>query len=113
MAEIDPALAEKLKSTLWFQIGKIVDEETLNLGVHATPQYIGSLAELVWAQIGSTATDLESFARHRKGGGKSGGKSGGTVVRVEDVLLLGRRNEGLEGILREEVGKIQERKEKT
>ena len=46
------ALQEKLKSALWFQIGKIVDEETMNLGVHATPQFIASLVELVWAQIG-------------------------------------------------------------
>jgi centromere protein S len=45
-------LLEKLKSALWFQVGKIVDEETLKLGVNATPQFIGSLTELVWAQIG-------------------------------------------------------------
>jgi len=37
---------------LWFQIGKIVDEESINLGVNATPQFIGSLMELVWAQLG-------------------------------------------------------------
>ena len=105
MAEIDPALAEKLKSTLWFQIGKIVDEETINLGVHATPQYIGSLADLVWAQIGNTATDLESFAKH----------AGRSTVKTQDVLLLGRRNEGLEGILKEEerrLGREKERKER-
>jgi hypothetical protein len=44
--------AQRLKSALWFHIGKIVDEETIKLGVNATPQFIGSLAELVWAQIG-------------------------------------------------------------
>lgn len=46
------ALQEKLKSALWFQIGKIVDEETMKMGVNATPQFIGSLTELVWTQIG-------------------------------------------------------------
>ena len=48
----DQVLQDKLKSSLWFHIGKIVDEETLKLGVNATPQFIGSLTELVWAQIG-------------------------------------------------------------
>ena len=101
MAAIDPATAEKLKSTLWYQIGKIVDEETLNLGVAATPQYIGSLAELVWVQLGNTATDLESFAKH----------AGRSTLKSDDVMLLGRRNEGLEGILREEAERLRASKE--
>jgi centromere protein S len=37
----------------------MVDEETIDLGVNATPQYIGSLMELVWAQIGMM-TDLSA-----------------------------------------------------
>lgn len=44
---------QRLKSALWFSIGKIVDEETLKLGVNATPQFIGALTEMVWAQIGT------------------------------------------------------------
>lgn len=44
---------QRLKAALWFAIGKIVDEETLELGVNATPQFIGSLTEMVWAQIGT------------------------------------------------------------
>jgi centromere protein S len=35
-----------LKSALWLSIGKIVDEETIKLGVNATPQFIGALTEL-------------------------------------------------------------------
>ncbi|GLA24207.1 hypothetical protein AnigIFM63326_011065 [Aspergillus niger] len=31
---------------------EIVDEETIKLGVNATPQFIGALTEMVWAQIG-------------------------------------------------------------
>lgn len=77
---------KRLKSALWFSIGKIVDEETLKLGINATPQFIGALTEMVWAQIGTlwhlghilhalqvsilklqwtetTSTDLESFAK--------------------------------------------------
>lgn len=29
-----------------------MDEETIKLGVNATPQFIGALTEMVWAQIG-------------------------------------------------------------
>ncbi len=47
-----PNRVQRLKSALWFSIGKIVDEETLKLGVNATPQFIGALTEMVWAQIG-------------------------------------------------------------
>jgi hypothetical protein len=43
---------QKLRSALWFHVGRVVDEESINLGVNATPQFIASLMELVWAQIG-------------------------------------------------------------
>ena len=43
----------RIRSALWFSISKIVDEETLKLGVNATPQFIGALTEMVWAQIGT------------------------------------------------------------
>jgi centromere protein S len=42
---------QQLRSALWFRIGQVVDEESVNLGVNATPQFIGSLMELVWAQM--------------------------------------------------------------
>ena len=44
----------------------------------------------MWTQLENTALDLESFARHARR----------SVINVEDVLLLARRNEGLETILR-------------
>ena len=43
---------QRLKAALWFSVGKIVDEEALKLGINATPQFIGALTELLWAQIG-------------------------------------------------------------
>jgi len=90
---------KRLKAALWYSIGRITDDETLKHNVNATPQFIGALMELVWAQIGTAATDLECFARH----------AGRNTIRVEDVLLLGRRNEGLkevlEGVLNGEVGR--------
>jgi centromere protein S len=131
---------QRLKSALWYRIGKIVDDETLKLGVNATPQFIGSLTELTWAQIGmfqtilfptfiiqvwqnhmellvdvssfrrtngsnqgTAAQDLESFAAH----------AGRRTIKTDDVLLLGRRNEGLETILKECVEGLKVRKTKT
>ncbi|TKA64173.1 hypothetical protein B0A49_05969 [Cryomyces minteri] len=67
---------ERLKSALWYSIGQIVDEDSLRLNINATPQFIGALTEMVWAQIGRTTIDMS------------------------DVLLLARRNEGLESLLR-------------
>ncbi|BCR90272.1 CENP-S family protein [Aspergillus chevalieri] len=91
-------LEERLKSALWLSIGKIVDEETIKLGVNATPQFIGALTEMVWAQIETASQDLESFAKH----------AGRSTVNVSDVLLLARRNEGLESILRTFINKQRE-----
>ncbi|MCJ1446978.1 MAG: hypothetical protein MMC23_007486 [Stictis urceolatum] len=87
--EDDRALEERLKSALWYATGKAVDEETMRLGINATPQFIGSLSELVWAQIENVAHDLETFANH----------AGRRTIGVEDVMLLTRRNEGLETLL--------------
>ncbi|KAJ5674427.1 Histone-fold [Penicillium maclennaniae] len=88
--ETDEAgLKERLKSALWMSVGQIVDEETMKLGVNATPQFIGALTEMVWAQIETVSQDLETFAKH----------AGRSTVNVTDVMLLARRNEGLNSIL--------------
>lgn len=79
--------------------------------------------ELVWAQIGmlipdfhiksanrgltccagNAAVDLESFAKH----------AGRTKIQTDDVMLLTRRNEGLEMILREELEELEKAKKKN
>jgi len=89
--DIDEALRERLKATLWYHTGLLVDAESLRLGTNATPQFIGALTELVWSQIEGVAEDLQSFARH----------AGRSTVSTADVLLLARRNEALEGVVRE------------
>ncbi|KAJ5388794.1 hypothetical protein N7509_011335 [Penicillium cosmopolitanum] len=78
-------LEERLKSALWLSIGKIVDEETIKLGVNATPP-------VYWCahRDETVSQDLESFAKH----------AGRSTVNVSDVMLLARRNEGLESILK-------------
>lgn len=40
---------------------------------------------------GTVAVDLEAFAQH----------AGRSTIKVDDVMLLARRNEGLEGIMKE------------
>ncbi|KAL5044145.1 hypothetical protein BDW71DRAFT_209554 [Aspergillus fruticulosus] len=94
----DVGLEERLKSALWLSIGKIVDEETIKLGVNATPQFIGALTELVWVQIETASQDLESFAKH----------AGRSTINVSDVMMLARRNEGLDTILRTFVARQRE-----
>ena len=58
MKDTDAQLGDRLKNTLWYHVGQLVDEETINLGTNATPQYIGSLMEMVWAQIGTDPSVL-------------------------------------------------------
>ncbi|MCJ1278084.1 hypothetical protein MMC21_005898 [Puttea exsequens] len=99
----DQALHERLKAALWFSIGKIVDEETLKLGINATPQFIGALTEMVWAQIESTSADLESFAKH----------AGRSTISTEDVMLLSRRNDSLESFLKAYLDKQKTGKKKN
>ncbi|CAP73559.1 uncharacterized protein PODANS_2_9255 [Podospora anserina S mat+] len=45
-------IRERLKTALWFSIGKIVDEESMRRNRNATPQFIGALTDMVWSQIG-------------------------------------------------------------
>jgi len=46
---------------------------------------------MVWAQIESVAIDLETFSRH----------AGRTTITTDDVLLVCRRNEALQGIIKD------------
>ncbi|KFY27626.1 hypothetical protein V491_00818 [Pseudogymnoascus sp. VKM F-3775] len=92
---MDDETRERLKAALWFSIGKIVDAETLRLGVNATPQFIGALTEMVWAQIESVSQDLENFAKH----------AGRSTVTTDDVLLVTRRNDALHDIMKEFIDK--------
>lgn len=92
----DERKEEKLKAALWYSIGQTVDAVTVSQDLNATPHFIGSLSELVWAQIENVAQDLEAFAKH-------GGRS---KIDTKDVLLLGRRNPGLGGILQKRADEV-------
>ncbi|KAI5849122.1 kinetochore component CENP-S-domain-containing protein [Tricharina praecox] len=98
----DESYRERLKSALWYSVGKIVDDESLSLQVNVTPQFIGALTELVYAQAENVAKDLESFAHH----------ANRSTVNTDDVLLLARRNEGLGQVLETFIDNAREEREK-
>ncbi|EAT84967.1 hypothetical protein SNOG_07501 [Parastagonospora nodorum SN15] len=109
---------ERLKSALWYTIGQYIDEECLTSDLNATPQFIGALTELVYTQIGilnphhqyppylhhplihiqaNTSHDLEVFAKH----------AGRKAINTDDVMLLTRRNDALESMLKGELERMQ------
>ncbi|KAF2865338.1 kinetochore component CENP-S-domain-containing protein [Massariosphaeria phaeospora] len=87
---------ERLKSALWYAIGQFVDDECINRNLNATPRFIGALTELVYTQIANTSRDLETFSKH----------GGRRVINTDDVMLLTRRNEGLEEVLKKELDRL-------
>ncbi|KAH4174290.1 hypothetical protein HBI25_033990 [Parastagonospora nodorum] len=88
---------ERLKSALWYTIGQYIDEECLTSDLNATPQFIGALTELVYTQIANTSHDLEVFAKH----------AGRKAINTDDVMLLTRRNDALESMLKGELERMQ------
>lgn len=97
---MDPALEERLKAALWFAIGKMVDNESLELECNAAPQFIAALTEMTWNQIRSVAVDLESFAQH----------AGRSTITTDDVLLITRRNDELYDIMKSYIDGLQAKK---
>ncbi|KAF2173069.1 hypothetical protein M409DRAFT_17018 [Zasmidium cellare ATCC 36951] len=100
LTQHNAANEERLKAALWHSIGKTVDAIALENNINATPQFIGSLTELVHAKITTAATDLEAFAKH----------ADRSTINSKDVMLLARNNEGLEDILKEKADAVRKSK---
>ncbi|KAI5271010.1 hypothetical protein E4T47_05665 [Aureobasidium subglaciale] len=64
--KLDEDKIDRLKSSLWYSIGTIVDAIALDQDLNATPQFIGSLTELVWNQVLVSGADLEGFAKNEQ-----------------------------------------------
>lgn len=94
----DDTKEEKLKAALWYSIGQTVDSVCVSQDLNATPHAIGALSELVWSQIENVAQDLEAFAKH----------SGRSTINSKDVVLLGRRNDGLKDLLQNEADRARQ-----
>ncbi|KAL1589069.1 hypothetical protein WHR41_02282 [Cladosporium halotolerans] len=98
----DAEKEERLKAALWYSVGQTIDSISLTKDINATPHFIGALSETLWQQIENVSHDLEAFAKH----------AGRSTINTSDVLLLARKNEGLEDVLKQEAKAVKAR-EKT
>lgn len=80
---------ERLKAALWYSVAKTVDAVSAEQGINASPSFVAGLMEMVSTKINTVALDLEAFAQHRDS----------STVSARDVVLLGRRNDGLKDAL--------------
>ena len=56
-------LFQKLKSSLWYGVGKICDEVCEEKGMNVSKQFIAILTETTYRHAGTMAQDLETFAK--------------------------------------------------
>ncbi|KAG2185905.1 hypothetical protein INT43_002343, partial [Umbelopsis isabellina] len=74
---------QRLKSAVWYTVGRIAEVEAMfaaeNTGKTASPQFIASLADVVYKQMETLALDVEMFARHGKR----------STISMEDVKVGG------------------------
>lgn len=94
----DASNEERLKSALWYSVGKTVDEVTLGEDANAAPHFIGGLMELVAAKIAAVSGDMEAFAKH----------ADRSTINSKDVVLLARNNEGLRSILEDKAAAVRQ-----
>ena len=116
----DAEKQERLKAALWYSVGQTIDSVSLAKDINATPHYIGALSEMLWGQIGTegrnfssqtsrkadsnclvenVSHDLEAFAKH----------AGRSTINTSDVLLLARKNEGLQDVLKQQAKEVKAR----
>ncbi|GAB5590912.1 Centromere protein S [Umbelopsis nana] len=110
---------QRLKSAVWYTVGRIAEAEGIvvlphseslgseNTGKTASPQFIASLADVVYKQMETLAMDVEMFARHAKR----------STVSMDDVkvgvVLCARRNDGLYALISEEAKEIAKKPTKS
>ncbi|KAM3589738.1 Phosphomannomutase 1 [Umbelopsis sp. WA50703] len=94
---------QRLKSAVWYTVGRIAEVEAENTGKTASAQFIASLADVVYKQMETLALDVEMFARHGKR----------STISMEDVKLCARRNDGLYALISEEAKEIAKKSTKT
>lgn len=85
------AIGTELKAAVYLSVAKMVEQYTRELGTTATPAFVASLIELVFAQIIVLGEDLENFAHH----------AGRDVANTSDMYLATRRNQTLSKALRQ------------
>jgi histone H3/H4 len=102
MVTLDPAENEqhaRLRAALWKVVGRKTDDgATTTERSKASARFLGSLSELLYEKINSTASDLEAFARN----------ADRNVIHAQDVVLLGRHNDVLKSVLQERAREVDE-----
>ncbi|KAL1935412.1 hypothetical protein VTP01DRAFT_4552 [Rhizomucor pusillus] len=88
---------QNLRTAIWYSVEQIAQHEADTIGKTLTQDFVASLADVVYKQIESMATDLEAFAKHN---------SKRSVINVEDVKLLARRNNSLHQLICETAEQI-------
>ncbi|KAM9894199.1 hypothetical protein OXX80_009615 [Metschnikowia pulcherrima] len=84
-------ISTQLKSSVYLNVAKMVEEQCSELGVAASPSFVASLVELVYNQLLLLGEDLELFAGH----------AGRSTVNSSDVYMVTRKNEILTKALHE------------
>nr|KMM66535.1 hypothetical protein CPAG_02873 [Coccidioides posadasii RMSCC 3488] len=79
----------RLKAELWKALRRMVRDQVDEEDVDITPSFLIAMTEMVWDRIADTTDDLIMFAKHGRH----------AQIQPSDVLLLGRRNAGLESVL--------------
>lgn len=88
---MDNDSTSRLKAAIYLDVAKTVENETEKMGVTATPSYVASLVELVYNQLVTLGTDLESFADH----------ASRSNIKPADLYMVTRKNELLTEVLKE------------
>ncbi|KAG2225422.1 hypothetical protein INT45_010058, partial [Circinella minor] len=78
-----------LQTAIWEAVNQIAQQEAAKIGKTVSTEFVASLADIVYSQAETMATDLEAFARHGKR----------STISMEDVKLCARRNDGLVSII--------------
>lgn len=80
-----PDTEAQLKAAIYLNVAKMIEKQTSQLGVTASPSFVASLVELVYNQVVTLGEDLELFADH----------AGRTAINTSDVYMVTRKNDVL------------------
>ncbi|KAI7886262.1 hypothetical protein K492DRAFT_203352 [Lichtheimia hyalospora FSU 10163] len=90
----------QLKAAIWRAVDQIARAEAEKMGKTLSQAFVSSLADIVYAQAVTMATDLEVFAKHGRR----------STISMDDVKLCARRNDNLLELITDAAQKISRKK---
>ncbi|KAI7864201.1 kinetochore component CENP-S-domain-containing protein [Spinellus fusiger] len=90
---------KKVETAMWYFVEQIAQREAESLNKTVTPDFVATLADVVYKQAETMAMDLESFSKHAKR----------STVSMDDVLLCARRNNELYKCISEKAAEMSTR----